>query len=381
MKAPRVLCINTGGPGNLHGLRARRLAGRLQADVTFHDVDKTSGGRGSASRAVWRLLQSQRWDMVYQEGTGIAAGACLIRAARAWGQRYVVSSGDPVGGFFRVTRGPLAGAFFDRYERLLYRHSAGFIGWTPYLTGAALRLGARRGVTVEGAVDLGVFRPLPAPERWAARERFGIEPDHLVCGVVGSLNWTPRQNYCYGLELIEALKRLRRPDVSVLIVGDGDGRPRLEAALPAPLKARVVFAGRLPEAEVVSAMNAMDIGFVTQTLDELGSFRLTTKLPEYLACGVPVAMSPIPGFWDYAQSAGWPLPARHPASEAFHEELAAWLDGLDFEAVRRAAARAPSVAAARFDYDVVGERFCAFLHALLAADNAEGREHGARRSS
>src|SRR5205823_6299539 len=106
------------------------------------------------------------------------------------------------------------------------------------------------------------------------RKRFGLDPTHIVCGMVGRLNWTRRSRYCYGLELAEAIKRVQRPDLSVLIVGDGSGRAVLEAAIPANLRSRVVFTGRLPSNEVAAAMNAMDIGFVTQTLDGLGSYRL-----------------------------------------------------------------------------------------------------------
>ena len=124
------------------------------------------------------------------------------------------------------------GQAFEIYERLLYRACAGYIGWTPYLTGMALKMGARRAVTVEGGVHLDQFQPYPLTDRLTCRLRWNIPASHLVCGVVGSLRWTPRQSYCYGLELIETLKRLRRTDVTMLIVGDGEGRDRLEQAFP-----------------------------------------------------------------------------------------------------------------------------------------------------
>lgn len=359
-----VLCINTGGRGNLHGLRMRRLAAKLNAEVTYYDLDR-SVSRLAAGQAVWNLVNSSKWDLIYQEGTGIAGGANLIRAALAWKQPFVVSSGDPIGGFFRVTKGLLMGSSFELYEKLLYRTCTGFIGWTPYLTGAALKMGAKRAITVEGGVDLSIFYPHAPSERLALRQKYGINPEHLVCGVVGSLTWVPRQSYCYGYELIESLKRVKRQDVSILIVGDGGGRSRLEKAIPDTLRSRVVFTGRLPETEVVGAMNAMDIGFVTQTLDELGNYRLTTKLPEYLACGMPVAMSPIPGFYDYAARAGWALPAYHPSSAEFHVRCAQWLDQLCWSEVKEKANCALEVARKYFDYNQVSAKFCDFVHELL----------------
>lgn len=359
----QILCLITAGKDGQDALRAKRLTAGLGGEPTFFAVDK-SLPRRQTSRAIGSLLRSRPWDLVYQEGTGIASGLSLIQAARTRPLKYVVSSGDPIGGFFQVTEGPVHGQAFGLYERLLYRYCAGFIGWTPYLTGRALHMGARRAATVEGGADLAVFTPAAPPERLAARQRFGLAPHHLVCGVVGSLHWTSRQSYSYGLELVEVLKRLTRPDLSMMIVGDGDGRARLEQLVPDRLRGRIVFTGRLPQEDVVQAMQAMDIGFITQTLDALGSYRLTTKLPEYLACGLPVAMSPVPGFYDYAAPAGWALPPFHPASAGFHAGCAAWLDGLDREEVAAKAAQARPIACRRFDYQSLAERFRLFVEAL-----------------
>jgi glycosyltransferase involved in cell wall biosynthesis len=359
----QILCINTGGKGGQDERRARRLTAALSAEVTHFDVDR-SLPRARTSRSVWQLLRSRKWDLVYQEGTGIAAGANLIHAAVTRKQPFIVSSGDPIGGFFHVTQGPLVACPFEIYERMLYRTCAGFVGWTPYLTGRALRMGAPRGVTVEGAVNLQRFRPFSRQERLAAKRKYGLPPDHLICGVVGSLQWSRRQSYCYGLELVETLRHLERRDISVLIVGDGNGRAILQRAIPDSLRTRVVFTGRLSEAEVVATINAMDIGFVTQTLDGLGSYRLTTKLPEYLACGVPVAMSPVPGFYDYASLAGWPLPSFHPAAAEFHTRCARWLDRLDGGEVAKKASQARKLAERYFDDEAVSEKFRGFVDSL-----------------
>lgn len=356
----RILAVNAGGVGNLHGLRARRLTEELPHDVTVVDLERSS--RKAGLKHMQQLLKDS-WDLVYLESTGIAGGLPLIQS----NHRYIVSSGDPVAGFFQVTEGALQGALFGAYEKQLYRKSAGFVGWTPYLTGRAIELGAPRGVTVEGAVELGRFRIFSPEERQAVRARLQIPADHLVCGLVGSLRWVTRQDYCYGLELIETLKQVKRPDVTMLIVGDGDGKARLEERVPPALKGRVVFTGRLPEDEVVGAMNAMDVGFITQTLDALGSYRLTTKLPEYLACGLGVAMSPIPGFYDYVSEAGWALPPHHPTSTAFHKTCAMWLETLTHEEIAARGAKARQQAEQRFDYALVRRRFALFIEHVLAS--------------
>lgn len=363
MNTPRILVI--GNDRQVHGVRARLLLAHLPAPVEYFDRDRDAP-RGQTARLIWSLLQRERWDLVYLEGTGVPTGAPLILASRRWGQPYIVSSGDPVGGFFRTTRGPLWGWAMERYEQELYRRSAGFVGWTPYLTGLALQMGAPRAVTVEGGADLERFVPLSPERRLAARERFGLDPRSLVCGVAGSLIWSKRQQYGYGLELVETLRHLKRKDVSMLIVGDGDARRILEGRIPAALRHRVCFTGHLQGDDLVEAMNAMDIGFITQTLDGLGNYRLTTKLPEYLACGLPVAMSPIPGYYDYAADVGWALPAYHPASDAFHRQCAGWLDTLSLADVEGKAAGARRVAEQRFDYTMLGRRFARFVTDVLS---------------
>lgn len=359
----KILCISTAGKGQ-DPLRVRRLCEGLEASCAYYDLDPSASVRENAI-ACWRRLHSREWDLIYMEGTGLAGGLPLIIASYTNDSRFVVSSGDPVGGFFRTVKGPAWGFLFERYERLLYRRSAGFIGWTPYLTGAAMKMGAPRAVTVEGAVDLSIFTPCTPSRRRALKRKYGLHPDHLVCGVVGSLNWTPRQQYCYGLELVEMLKHTQRDDVSILIVGDGSGKKQLESRVPPSIRHRVSFTGRVPEKEVVDTLNAMDVGFITQTMDSLGRYRLTTKLPEYLASGLPVAMSPIPGFYDYVRDAGWSLPAHHPASPSFHHACAAWIDRLDESEIEERRARAPKVAEKFFSYEKVRPKFSAFISDLL----------------
>ncbi len=372
-----LLCIITAGRGGQDELRVRRLTDMLDMNLTLHFIDK-SASKIDEMRQVFSLLNSQHWDLVYQEGTGIAGGIPLIVAAILNRQVYLISSGDPIAGFFRTTKGILLGTIFEVYEQLLYKCCSGFIGWTPYLTGVAIRLGAPKAVTVEGGVDTTVFYPYTPDKKRVARQKYGLNPDHLVLGVVGSLIWVPSQHYTYGLELVEILKLLERQDVSILIVGDGSGKDRMEQLVPGRLKDRAVFTGRIPEQEVVEAMNAMDIGFVT-LFGEMGNYRLTTKLPEYLACGVPVAMNPTAAFYDYVLDAGWPLPVGHPATPVFHQQCAHWVDHLTPHELAHKATQTHKVVSQRFDYSVIGPKFTAFVEALVENKVATERLANVRR--
>jgi hypothetical protein len=356
----QVLCIVTAN----YERRARHLAEGLGAHVTYIFVDR-SESRLKSIRATWQALRSKPWDMVYLEGTGISGGVPCIAAALFNKQKFVVSSGDPIGGFFHTTHSYLMGTVFGAYERLLYMACAGFVGWTPYLTGLSLLLGAKRAATVIGTADPIVNHPYSEAERSRVRAQFGISDDELVCGVMGNIQWVDRQRYCYGLELVEMLKRVKRTDLKILIAGDGTGRRALEDRIPQELKSRAIFTGNLAQEELIDAINAMDIGFVTQTLNILGNFRLTTKLPEYLYCGVPVAMSPTPGYFDFVMDSGWALPSRHPSSGEFHQECADWLDRLDISEVRLKGSTARKTAEQLFNYDRAQQEFATFVHSLM----------------
>ena len=95
-------------------------------------------------------------------------------------------------------------------------------------------------------------------------------------------------------------------------MGDGTGRERLERSVRRTCAGAFASRGESPARKVARVLPALDIAFNTQTLDGLGRYRLTAKLPEYLACGVPVAISPVPGFYDYVREAGWALPRGIP---------------------------------------------------------------------
>lgn len=359
-----LLCIVTAGQGGQDERRVLRLTKEIGIPVTYHYVDKKAS-KLSEMLKIRKLLRSKKWDLVYQEGTGIASGINLIIASVLHKQQFVVSSGDPIAGYFYTKYGRPISDLFGVYERWLYSSCAGFIGWTPYLTGVAMHMGAPDAITVEGGAELSVFKAFDSSTKESLHQKYSIPNHHIVCGVAGSLNWVKRQSWCQGYELVQTLKYLKRNDVSMLIVGDGSGKSLLEDAIPPHLKSRVIFTGRVSEAEVVEAINVMDIGFIALVIDKLGNFRLSTKLPEYLACGSAVAMSPVPGYYDYASTAGWSLPASHPGSEEFHRACAAWLDNLTWDDINNRKKRALDIARSRFSYEVIKPKFETFISKIL----------------
>ena len=310
---PVVACFATQGTDSTDERRIRELLAPLAPEVLRFD-------RGSKARSVmrlWRELRQLDPDVVVMEGTGIAGGGMLLMARICAQRRYIVSSGDAVGPFLRARNLPLglAGAI---YERLLYRMSAGFIGWTPYLVGRALTFGAPRAMTAAGW-----GAPAAGDEaRRAIRARYGIPEGALVLGIVGSLNWTPRYGYCYGQELVRAHNRLSRDDIHVLVVGDGDGRERLQALAGDRLDVTVHLPGRVSPGEVPEHLAAMDVASLPQSVDGVGSFRYTTKISEYRAAGLPVVTGQIPLGYDLDDGGLWRLPGDAPWDDVYVAALA-----------------------------------------------------------
>lgn len=321
---PAVLAFATLGHGSTDEARLLELLAAHAPAVFPFD-------RGRKRAMFWQLLGRLRRDrpaLAVMEGTGLAGGAALIVARLVYGQRYVVSSGDAVGPWVASRVGVL-GPVFGLYERVLCRLAAGFIGWSPYLAGRALTFGTPRVMTAAGWPPFLKSAAEQAADRERTRAALGLPPGRLVVGIVGSLAWSRRRRYCYGLELVRAAARVRRRDVTYLIVGDGAGMPVLKAEVEKlPHPAAVVFTGRLPQDRLPEYYAAMDVASLPQSVDRVGGFRYTTKLSEYLGYGLPVVTGQIPLAYDLDGGWLWRLPGAAPWTPGYAAALAALLDRL-----------------------------------------------------
>jgi hypothetical protein len=128
-------------------------------------------------------VRREKPRLLVMEGTGIAGGLVCLIAASFWKVPYIVSSGDAVGPFV-ASHYPSIGWLFSIYERILCMLSVGFIGWTPYLVGRALTLGAPRGVTAPGWVHFTIDRERLLKRRAEIRSSFGFSEDDIVFGLL-----------------------------------------------------------------------------------------------------------------------------------------------------------------------------------------------------
>jgi hypothetical protein len=357
---PRILVFATQGTGHGEESRIRELLGKFSVDLFPFD-------RRSKPRMAIELLRAivrQKPDLVVMEGSGSAGGLAIMLGRILFGTRYVVSSGDAIAPFLRA-RVPLLSPIFLLYERMLCRLSAGFIGWTPYLVGRALTFGAPRAVTAAGWAPFPLDEQEIAEARRRVRARWGIPDDAIVFGITGTTDWNPRVGYCYGYELVAAAIRVNRPDVRVLIVGDGSGRQRLEQLAGDKLGGSIILTGKVRREEVMPHLAAMDVGSLPQSVDQVGSFRYTTKLSEYMAASLPVVTGRIPVGYDLDTGWIWRLSGSAPWDSKYIACLAELMRCVDTEAVQSKRSAIP-LKPKEFDRAGQVDHVTAFIEDVLA---------------
>jgi glycosyltransferase involved in cell wall biosynthesis len=177
--------------------------------------------------------------------------------------------------------------------------------------------------------------------RAAVRQELGIPDGALVVGLVGALTWSRHRSYCYGVELVRAARQTSREDLRILVVGDGDGRARLEMLAGEELGRRILLPGAVPRERAMEMLCAMDVASLPQSLDEVGSVRYTTKLSEYLAAGLPVVTGQLPLAYDLDDGWLWRLPGKAPWDDRYVGSMASFLVTLDHAAVQARGGRVP----------------------------------------
>ena len=209
--------------------------------------------------------------------------------------------------------------------------------------------------TIANGIRLDRYVP-DAEARAAARVELGLG-DAWVVGTVGRLDAAKNQ-----VMLVRAMAPLLSSRVRLVIIGEGDARPEVEAAVAQLAEPRwVVLAGR--RMDVPKLVHAFDVFALSSRTEGL-----PLAVPEAMAAGLPIvttAVGGLPGVVD-DQVTGLVVPVDE---RAFSTALAT-LEA-DRERARAMGARARQVALARFDYGRMVDAYLA-LYARYAR-SAGGR--------
>ncbi len=301
------------------------------------EIDRFGFNAQNKLGSFWSLIKyaiANRPKLIVMEGTGVTGGfACLI-LKWLFNVPYIVSSGDAVAPYVAMKFNQILGYIAHLYEQMLCQFSAGFIGWTPYLVGRALTFGAQRGMTAAGW-SLKKYSPdLRAKDRLSTREKLGIPATAIVYGIVGSLDWVNKIQYCYGAELVRARQKISpTADIYIVILGAGNGTAELEKLAGDLLGTKIILTGNVPNDRVFEYLAAMDVASLPQSVDGVGSFRYTTKVSEYLATELPIVIGQIPMTYDLLADWCWCLPGHNPWDDRYIDALAQLMESLNLEQI------------------------------------------------
>ena len=199
----------------------------------------------------------------------------------------------------------------------------------------------KRAVSIPTGIDLAAFQPA---DRDAARASVGLPAGASIVGIVATLRSWKGHRY-----LLQALAAMRRPEVSLVVVGDGPQRKALgELAATLGIAAQVRFAGN--QAQVAPWMQSFDVFCLPSYANE----GVPQALMQAMACALPVVTTPVGSIDEIVTNGetGIIVPAQD--DMRLRVELSNLLD----DAPRRAAlgARAHAEAHARFGDELMVER-------------------------
>ncbi len=297
----RVVTGSGGGPDKtilnsprfLEPLGYRMLCGYLTppGDSGYADIERQAAKYGAPLVTIpdggpldWRVVP-KLWKVCREENVTVWHGhdyktnALGLLLNRFWPMRLVTT----LHGWVRHTaRTPL----YYRIDRLCLPRYERVFGVSDDLVAAARGSGVagHKCLLLENGIDTAEYTRLHSPAE--AKAALGLPPHEFLIGAVGRLS--PEKGFDLLLRSVRALRDSGHP-VRLVVVGEGEDRPRLEALrLELGLREAVEFPGW--RSEVRLHYEAMDL-FVLSSLRE----GLPNVLLEAMALEVPCVATRIAG--------------------------------------------------------------------------------------
>ena len=204
-----------------------------------------------------------------------------------------------------------------------------------------LRLDPARVVSVPTGIDIQRFAPA---DKAAAKLALGLDPAQRHLGIVATLrSWKGH------LFLLDAFARLNRPDLQLLIVGEGPMRGPIEAKIAAlGLGSRVTLTGQRADPE--RWLQAMDVFCLPSYANE----GVPQAILQAMSCGLPIVTTPVGAILEAVSEGDTALVVPVKDAAALADAVARLLDDKAFAARLGAAAR--RVASANFSLEAMLDR-------------------------
>jgi glycosyltransferase involved in cell wall biosynthesis len=199
----------------------------------------------------------------------------------------------------------------------LWRAEARTRQWSERI--ASSRFLQRRfgGTLIPHACDTSVLDPMQLPDRSQARHQFGLNPNAIWVGFVGS----PKPHK--GLDVLaNAVASLDRKDIHVLVAGADDGDNTIDSLRPT-LKDQLTVLPPFPKSDLGTILKALDIVALPQRNIPVCNAQMPAKVYDAMAMCIPVVASNISDLPEVLEGCGTVVPPDNSAAlAAAIEELA-----------------------------------------------------------
>ena len=183
-----------------------------------------------------------------------------------------------------VLRQPLLIRLSEWLERFLYRHADRLLVNSPGFIQHVRQRGARRIELVPNGADPRMFDPAAKGEEF--RQAYGLQGKFVVlyAGAHGMSN-------DLGVALQAAAQLAGRPEVQIVLLGDGKEKPALQAQAAEMGLTNVSFLPPVPKAQMTQALAAADACLAILKPIPLYATVYPNKVFDYLAAGRPVVLA------------------------------------------------------------------------------------------
>ena len=185
-----------------------------------------------------------------------------------------------------VLRSPLLIHLSRRLERFLYRHADQLIvnspGFIPHLVNCGIP--ESKIALIPNGVEPGVFRPVDRGTK--TRQEFGLEGKSVVlyCGALGLANDLPT--------LLRAARLLQdRPEIAIVLLGDGKERANLERLADEMGLFNVRFVPAQPKQRMPDFLAAADVCVAILKAIPMFDTTYPNKVFDYMAAGRPTVLA------------------------------------------------------------------------------------------